>query len=76
MVFFSQLWSRELFAQVRERMGASRQMGLRDHVMYKYIIARDTVDEVMMAVQRSREVNERRYIKMLRDYHDVKERLA
>lgn len=76
MVFFSQLWSRELFAQVRERMGASRQMGLRDNVFYKYIIARDTVDEVMLAVQRAREVSERRYIKMLRDYHDVKERLA
>ena len=72
MVFFSMLWSREYFAQCRERMGASRQIGLRDNVSYKYILTRDTVDEVMYGVQRMRHATERKYMRMLRDYHDVK----
>lgn len=76
MVFFSMLWGREAYAQVKERMGASRQVGLRDHVMYKYIVARDTVDELMLSTQRMRHADERRYIKMLKDYRDVQELLA
>lgn len=73
LVFFSMLWGREAYAQVTERMGASRQVGLRDHVMYKHIIARDTVDEVMLATQQSRHTDERRVIKMLKEYRDVQE---
>jgi SNF2 family DNA or RNA helicase len=76
LVFFSMLWGREAFAQVKERMGASRQVGLRDHVMYKYIVARDTVDELMLMTQRSRYEDERRYIKLLRDYRDIQDILA
>lgn len=76
LVFFSMLWGREAFAQVKERMGASRQMGLRDHVMYKYLVARNTVDEVMLATQRTRFTDERRFIKLLKDYHEVQDILA
>jgi SNF2 family DNA or RNA helicase len=76
LVFFSMLWGREAYAQVKERMGAARQVGLRDHVNYKYILARDTVDEVMLATQHTRHTDERRIIKMLRDYRDVKDILA
>jgi SNF2 family DNA or RNA helicase len=78
LVFFSMLWSRELYAQVIERIGAARQIGIpgRDHVMVKHIIARDTVDEVMLATQRQRHVDERRMITLLRDYRDVQEILA
>lgn len=75
LVFFSMLWGREAYAQVCERMGASRQAGLRDHVMYKHIIARDTVDEVMLATQQMRHTDERRVIKMLKEYREVQELL-
>lgn len=75
LVFYSMLWGREAYAQVKERIGASRQVGLRDHVMYKYIAARDTVDEVMLAVQKERQSNERRMIKLLKDYREAQELL-
>lgn len=49
IVFYSMLWGREFYAQVIERIGAARQISTgRDHVMVKHIIARDTVDEVML----------------------------
>jgi SNF2 family DNA or RNA helicase len=73
LVFYSMLWGREAYAQVKERIGASRQVGLRDHVMYKYIAARDTVDEVMLLVQKERQTNERRMIKLLKDYREAQE---
>jgi SNF2 family DNA or RNA helicase len=76
LIFFSMLWGREAFAQVRERMGAARQVGIRDNVQYKYILTRDTVDEVMLATQKSRHTDERKIITMLRDYRDVKDILA
>lgn len=76
LTFFSMLWGREAFSQVKERIGASRQVGLRDHVSYKYIVARDTVDEVMVATQAQRHHDERRFIRMLKEYRDVQEILA
>ena len=77
IVFFSMLWAREPYAQVIERIGAARQTGLgRDHVMVKHIICRDTVDEVMLAAQRTKHADERRHITMLRDFHEVQELLA
>lgn len=77
LVFYSMLWGREPYAQVIERIGAARQISTgRDHVMIKHIIARNTVDEVMLANQRMRHSDERRAMKLLRDYHDVKELLA
>lgn len=76
LVFYSLLWGREAFAQVRERMGATRQIGLRDHVMYKYIVARDTVDELMMATQHTRFNDERRFIRMLKEQREIQELLA
>jgi SNF2 family DNA or RNA helicase len=77
LVFYSMLWSREFYAQVIERIGAARQISTgRDHVMIKHIIARDTVDEVMLATQHMRHADERRVIKLLRDYRDIQEILA
>jgi len=78
IVFYSMLWGREYYAQVIERIGAARQTGIpgRDHVMVKHLIARNTVDEVMLATQRTRHQNERRFIKMLRDYAEVQELLV
>jgi len=77
IVFYSMLWGREYYAQVIERIGAARQVSTgRDHVMVKHIIARDTVDEVMLARQRLRHDDERRAMKLLQDYRDVKELLA
>lgn len=74
IVFYSMLWGREYYAQVIERIGAARQVATgRDHVMVKHIVARDTVDEVMLQTQRMRHANERAVIKMLRDYRDVQE---
>jgi SNF2 family DNA or RNA helicase len=77
IVFYSMLWGREYYAQVIERIGAARQVNTgRDHVMVKHILARGTVDEVMLATQRMRHVDERRMMKLLQDYRDVKEILA
>jgi SNF2 family DNA or RNA helicase len=77
IVFYSMLWGREYYAQVIERIGAARQINTgRDHVMVKHIIARDTVDEAMLATQRTRHADERRMMKLLQDYRDIKEMLA
>ena len=77
LVFYSMLWSREYYAQVIERIGAARQIATgRDHVMIKHIIARDTVDEVMLQTQRMRHADERRAIKLLKEYREVQELLA
>lgn len=77
LVFYSMLWSREYYAQVLERIGAARQIATgRDHVMIKHIIARDTVDEVMLMTQRVRHADERRAIKLLKEYREVQELLA
>lgn len=74
MTFYSMLWGREYYAQVTERIGAARQVATgRDHVMIKHIIARNTVDEVMLATQRMRHADERKVIKLLLDYRDVQE---
>jgi SNF2 family DNA or RNA helicase len=77
IVFYSMLWGREYYAQVIERIGAARQIGMgRDHVMVKHIIARDTVDEVMLQTQRARHADERAVFKMLKEYRDVQELLT
>jgi SNF2 family DNA or RNA helicase len=77
IAFYSMLWHREYYAQVIERIGAARQVSTgRDRVMVKHILARGTVDEVMLATQRMRHVDERRMMKLLQDYRDIKEILA
>lgn len=77
LVFYSMLWSREYYAQVIERIGAARQISQgRDHVMVKHIITRDTVDEVMLQTQRMRHADERRAIKLLKEYREVQELLG
>lgn len=77
LVFYSMLWNREYYAQVIERIGAARQIATgRDHVMIKHLIARDTVDEVMLQTQRLRHADERRAMKLLHDYRVIKELLS
>jgi len=77
LVFYSMLWSREYYAQVIERIGAARQIATgRDHVMIKHLITRDTVDEVMLMTQRMRHADERRAIRLLKEYREVQELLT
>lgn len=77
IVFYSMLWGREYYAQVIERIGAARQVATgRSHVMVKHIIARGTVDEVMLQTQRMRHADERAVFKLLKEYRDVQELLA
>jgi len=51
IVFFSQDWNLEYHDQILERIGPMRQYqeGRRDGVFIDYIVASDTVDEVVMA---------------------------
>ncbi len=76
MVFYSMLWGREPYAQVKERIGAARQVGLVDNVLYKYLVARGTVDEAMLATQVRRFTQERDMLRMLKEYREVRELLA
>lgn len=77
IVFYSMLWSREYYAQVIERIGAARQIATgRKSVLVKHLIARDTVDEVMLQTQRMRHADERAVFKLLKEYRDVQELLA
>lgn len=76
IAFYSMLWSREYYAQVIERIGAARQVNTgRDMVRVHHIVARATVDEVMLRTQRTRLTDERRIVKLLRDYRAIKEAL-
>lgn len=76
IVFFSMLYGHEWYRQVCERIGAARQVGGRfDHVMIKHILARDTVDEVMLATQQRRFTDERRVLSLLLDYRRGQELL-
>ena len=77
IIFFSLLYGHEFYRQVCERIGAARQVGGRfDHVMIKHILARDTVDEVMLATQQRRYTDERRIVGLLKEYRQVQELLA
>lgn len=76
MVFYSMLWGREPYAQVKERIGAARQVGRVDNVLYKYLIARGTVDEAMLATQKHRFTKERDMLRMLKEYRDIREMLV
>lgn len=76
MVFYSMLWGREPYAQVKERIGAARQVGLVDNVLYKYLICRGTVDEAMLATQVRRFTAERDMLRMLKEYRDIRELLV
>lgn len=76
IVFFSLLWGHDPYSQVIERIGAARQAGLRDHVMVSHILARNTVDELILLAQQRKYTNERHMIKLLKDYRDVMELLS
>lgn len=66
VVFFSQDWSLENHDQLIERVGPMRQMqaGLNRPVMVHYIVARQTVDELVMA----RRTTKRSVQDLLMDY--------
>jgi SNF2 family DNA or RNA helicase len=76
IVFFSLLWGHDPYDQVIQRIGAARQVGLRDHVMVSHILARDTVDELILLAQQRKYNNERHMIKLLKDYRDMMELLS
>lgn len=76
MVFYSMLWGREPYAQVKERIGAARQVGRVQNVLYKYLIARGTVDEAMLVTQHRRYTQERDMLRVLKEYRDIRELLA
>jgi SNF2 family DNA or RNA helicase len=66
VVFFSQDWSLENHDQLIERVGPMRQMqaGLNRPVMVHYIVAKQTVDELVMA----RRTGKRSVQDLLMDY--------
>lgn len=56
LVFFSHNWNLEEFQQIRERIGPTRQLqaGHERPVFEHYIVARNTVDEMVMARRESK----------------------
>lgn len=56
IVFFSHDWNLELWQQIRERIGPVRQLqaGHQRPVFEYYIVARDTIDEVVMERRESK----------------------
>lgn len=76
ITFFSLLFGHEPYRQVIERIGAARQVGKAKQVLVKHILARDTVDEALLASQRMKFDNERSFIKAVRDYRDIRAMLA
>lgn len=73
LTFFSLLFGHEPYRQVIERIGPARQVGTGRTVLIKHILARDTVDEALLASQRFKFDNERGFIKAVRDYRDIKQ---
>lgn len=78
IAFYSMLYGHEWYRQVIERIGAARQAQLNSHrsVQVHHILARDTVDEAMLAAQRFKADNERGFIKALHDYRAIREMLG
>lgn len=75
LTFFSLLFGHEPYRQVIERIGPARQVGTGRTVLIKHILARDTVDEALLASQRMKFDNERGFIKAVRDYRDIQRAL-
>lgn len=75
LVFYSLLFGHEAYRQVIERIGPARQVGKRKHVLVKHILARDTVDEALLASQRMRYDEERGFVSALKEYRDMREML-
>ncbi|MBV5296645.1 MAG: DEAD/DEAH box helicase [Rhodoferax sp.] len=76
LVFYSMLFGHEPYRQVIERIGPARQVGKAKRVLVKHILARDTVDEALLAAQRRKFDNERGFIAALHDYRQIKEILG
>lgn len=76
LVFFSLLFGHEPYRQVIERIGPARQVGKAARVFCKHILARDTVDEALLAAQKRKFDNERGFIKCLKEYREIKELLG
>lgn len=76
LVFYSMLFGHEPYRQVIERIGPARQVGKAKRVLVKHIVARDTVDEALLASQRRKFDDERGFIASLHDYRQIKEMLG
>lgn len=78
ITFFSMLYGHEWYRQVIERIGRARQAQLNSGKMVQinHILARDTVDEAMLAAQRRKADTERGFIKALHDYRAIREMLG
>jgi SNF2 family DNA or RNA helicase len=72
ITFFSLLFGHEPYRQVIERIGAARQVGKAERVLVKHILARNTVDEALLASQIRKFDDERSFVKAVRDYREVR----
>jgi len=73
IVFFSHDWNLELWQQIRERLGPVRQMQAgHDRPVYEfYIVARGTVDEVVMKRRESKREVQDLLLEAMRGNRDV-----
>lgn len=76
LVFYSLLFGHEAYRQVIERIGPARQVGKAKRVLCTHILARDTVDEALLAAQKRKFDDERGFIKSLQEYREVKDLLS
>lgn len=76
LIDFSMLFGHEAYRQVLERIGPARQVGKAKRVLRTHILARDTVDEAMLAAQQRKFDNERGFIKAIKEYRELKTLLA
>lgn len=75
IIFYSLLFGHEPYRQVIERIGPARQVGKARHVLVKHILARDTVDEALLASQVRKFDDERSFVKAIKEYREVQEML-
>jgi len=68
IVFFSLTWSLERHDQVTARIGPARQVGIADNVIRHYIVAENTVDEVIMAALAGKAQTQKMLLDMLRGH--------
>ena len=64
--FFSLTWSQEAHDQIIARIGGARQVGLAENVLVYYVIARDTIDEVILETNGVNAEDQRRTLNAFR----------
>jgi SNF2 family DNA or RNA helicase len=76
LIFYSLLFGHEPYRQVIERIGPARQVNKAKRVLVKHILARDTVDEALLAAQVRKFDDERGFVRALKEYREVREMLG